>query len=95
MTNLIPTSFTDIRTGEISLGYRLYDDYESTYCNIMNLNDPTYQIPNDDLEFLNDAMEYLKGDNISKNMISDLKENQLGIFIGPTWYDYDKIKDYL
>lgn len=92
---LIPTRFVNVRNGEVSIGYRIYDDYDKSYCNIMNLNDPTYKIPDDDLAFLNDAMEYLKGDSASKTIIEYIKEMKCGVTIGDEYYDYDQIKDSL
>lgn len=87
MTNYItihPTEFFDVRTGEKSLGFRVYDDYASSYCNICE------SLPDDDLEFISMVLEYAD-DNI-RIMLDHVREHELGIFVGDEFYEWEQIK---
>jgi hypothetical protein len=79
-----PTRFTDVRTGAESFGFRAWDDYGQTYGNTMT------KIPNDDLEFLELVLEN-SDDEVLGDMIDYCLEYEKGIYIGPLYYDWDKV----
>ena len=79
-----PTKFEDVRDGTVSYGYRAFDDYEKTYCNLWE------SIPDDDLEFLAKAME--EDDAILASLLSHLQEMEKGFYIGPQYYDWCDVK---
>jgi len=83
--NLVGTTFTET-TGDVSYGFRMYDEYEKTYCNI--LESPP---PEDDLELLQVALEYT--DDISKAMFDFMREHETGLTINGTYYDWEEIAD--
>ncbi len=78
--SLVATKFVNVKSGEESFGYRLYDDYDSVYNNMWNF------IPDNDLDFLELALEDGHG------MFDFLQENELGIDINGTWYDWNEIE---
>lgn len=84
---IIPTIFTNARTGTISYGYFAYDNYEQTYCTILE------SIPDDDMEFLGMVIEY--ADNIVSRLLDFVQEEERGISIGSTYYEYNEIKAIL
>ena len=83
---LLSTTFVDMSV-ETSYGYRLFDDYGQTYCNI-----GSYLIE-DDLELLQFAME--NSDDYSRTLFKFLIEDQKGLNINNSWYDFDEIKHIL
>lgn len=80
-----PTEFTNVRTGEVSRGYRAYDDYASTYSNGWE------SIPDDDLEFL--AMVIEDGNEEATKLLNHCAEHERGVFIGPVFYGWEKIRE--
>jgi hypothetical protein len=82
--NFIRTEFKDY--AGTSYGYRAYDDYEKVYSNIFES-----QPSEDDKDFFNQVSE----DWEAKNLISFIFENECGVFIDNTFYDFDEIKDWL
>ena len=87
MSNLVtiePTQFTNTRSGESTFGFRAYDDYGQTYGNIFE------SIPDDDLEFL--TLVAKDPDDILSGMLDSVRENEKGIKVGETFYEYDEIK---
>lgn len=80
-----PTTFINERSGVITHGFRAHDDYGSTYNNTFD------KIVADDLAFLADVMK-CKYDNVLDTMIDYLVENQRGIEVGGTWYDWEQIE---
>lgn len=83
---IIPTEFKDIRTGEVSFGFRAFDSIHFTYCNSLE------EIPKDDMEFLTLVVD--NGDDV---LIAMLEEKCIttnnGLFIGNTWYEHDDVID--
>jgi hypothetical protein len=74
-------------TGEVTKGYRLYDEYGQTYCN-------TWQtIPEDDLEILELAIK--DADDNAKTFFNFMKETESGITINGEWYDFEQVEDLL
>lgn len=82
-----PTRFVDERTGRETLGFRVYDDYEQTYCNNMS------SIPGDDLEFFRMALENI--DNALDLMLDYMCMNEKGITIGNEFYDFEEVKSII
>jgi len=84
-----PTTFTNVRTGSVTHGYRAYDDTGQTYCN-------TFEEPpaTDDLNFLEQVMENGPDDFVS-DMFDWVLESQTSICIGGEWYTYDKVKNII
>ena len=78
--NLVSTKFTNIKSGEESFGYRIYDDYSSEYNNL--LDTPI----DDDLDLLAQAIED------SHEMLDFVRENETGVDINGTWYDWEEIQ---
>lgn len=85
MTNSLtiePTKFENTRTGEVTFGVRVYDDYESCYDNTWE------SIPDDDLAVFNQAME---NDALSAiiNGYFDSKDDdeEAVVFIGGSSYE--------
>ncbi len=86
--NLIPCEFKDVRTGEVTHGFRMYDDYSKTYCNIME-----GQIDND-LEFFREVVTNYS-DEIVEGFIDILKTEECDLFIGDECYSSSQIKKIL
>jgi hypothetical protein len=70
-------------------GYRLFDDYVQTYCNIWEKED--IKLP--PLEILNKAVSEL--DEVAGMIIDDVIENEKGIYIGDDWFEWAVIKPIL
>ena len=87
-----PTAFTNQRTGCMSLGCRIYDEYATIYTNTWD------SIPDDDLEVIEKCttdFSYVGpafDNNALDDMIDNLKSMERGLFVGDVWYDWDKIK---
>ena len=87
--SLIATTFESVINGKTygkTYGFRMYDSYEKTYDN--NSESPLV----DDFETLEYAIGC--GDVLVTGMIDYCRENEQGININRTWYDYDEIKVY-
>jgi hypothetical protein len=84
-TTLEATTFEPLR-GAKTYGFRMYDDYSKTYDN----NSSSLIV--DDMELLEYAIGC--GDSEVTGMIEFLSENEQGMTINGTWYDYEEIKIY-
>lgn len=82
--NLVATKFENL-DGDISYGFRIYDDYGKTYYNLDT------EMVKDDLDLLQLVID--NPDNISETMLDYIQENESGILINNNWYDWDEIKD--
>lgn len=80
-----PTEFVNVRSGEKTLGVRIYDDYDQAYINTWD------DIPDDDMEILKRVIDI--GANDIDPMLEHVQGNEKGIYIGGNWYDWDEIKD--
>ncbi len=80
-----PTIFVDQRTGVMSYGYRLYDDYAQHYDNTWE------SIPDDDFAFLKQIFDSELF--IINDMLQYVAEHQIGVYIGSTWYDWREIEN--
>ena len=89
------TQFVNMRGAEktgSTFGFRIYDDYDSVYSNLM-MEGEFLDISSEDLAFLkyvvdnaSDKIEY---------MLDSVVENEKGMEINGTWYDWNEIKDIL
>lgn len=70
------------------------DDYEMGTINIEGRSDTFYD---DDLELLKMVIHIAKEDGLEsiRNILTNLQENERGMNIEGTWYDWDEIKDIL
>lgn len=82
-----PCEFTNVRSGHVTKGFRMYDDHAQAYDNTWD------SIPDDDMDVLDKVCE---SDNVEiKDMLLFIRENQKGINIGGEFYNYEAIKAYL
>lgn len=81
------TEFKNIKGGESSLGYRIYDEYGQEYNNCVDEKD----IDLDDLLFLELVVMETVGD-VGSAMLMFIRDEEKGIYIDDTWYDHDEIK---
>jgi len=82
-----PTKFEDVRTGHVSFGYRIYDDYGSAYGNLWD------SIPDDDLDVLRLIMEDRRNNIVLDNLLCQIQEDELTIFIGDSPYNWEQVKE--
>lgn len=80
-----PTEFKDVRSGSVTYGVRVYDNFDQKYDNLWD------SIPDDDMEVLKLVMD----SDAMGDFIDDLKDAAKGLYIGDQWYDYDEIKHVL
>jgi len=82
-----PTEFKNVRTGEKTLGYRIYDENGQTY-------DNTWQdIPNNDMDVLEKVLE--APSDIAGDMFDFIRQNKTGIYIGEEYYSWRRISKIL
>ena len=82
-----PTIFTNVRSGEVTKGIRIYDDNAQEYDNTWD------SIPDDDIEVLKKViLEHSCTERIS-DMLIFVQEYKSGIYIGCEWYEWEQIKD--
>ena len=88
---LVATKFENIAQGDVSYGFRMYDDYMTAYDNLMKAPEL------DDLKLLEYALNtYVKGSSSDGEICGALlylKESENGIEINGEWYDWEQIKD--
>jgi hypothetical protein len=72
-------------------GYRLYDDYGTTYNNCMD--ETAFHL--DDLEFLKCVVSEGYMDEMASDVFDNIIEMETGIEINNTYYEYAEIKDYI
>lgn len=80
-----PTEFKDVRSGNITYGVRVYDDYDQKYDNNWE------SIPDDDMEIL---AKTLNSDGMS-DFFELVKAEEKGLYIGDQWYDFEEIQKIL
>ena len=80
------TTFVSSKDGHETYGFRLYDDYDSTYDN--NSEQPIV----DDLELLEYMYNMTYDDDCVVAIIDFMIEHGFGIEINGSWYDYNDIK---
>lgn len=84
---IYPTEFKDLRTGEVSVGVLVSDDYVSMYIR----NEILETIPDDNMELLEKIIEYMTtythcDINHLWNMFNGLKEHGKLEISGKTYY---------
>ena len=72
-------------------GYKLFDDYYTTVETFLFKDE---KIPDDDLEFLEFVCEEAF-DKCARELLEFLYENEKGLTINSTSYEFDQIKDIL
>lgn len=82
---------TGLIEDNISYGYRCYDDYGSTYNNLWEEEDTKLS----SIEILEKVFEDHKGNDTLVLMFDFLVENELGIFVGNDWLEWNQIKEIL
>ena len=90
MSNIVTitrTKFTNIVTGESTLGYRIYDNYAQDYNNCMD------SIPDDDLDLL--TVVKAVDSEVVNSMLEFVVENEGTIMIDKEFYEFDQIKHIL
>jgi len=78
-----PTEFKDVRTGEVSYGVRVYDDYAMAYDNSWD------RIPYSDLEVLKRVLE--DASEQAGGMIDWAVESEKGLYVSCTWFSAEDI----
>lgn len=82
-----PTEFINVRSGDKSYGYRIFDDYSAHYDNNLEL------IPDDDFDLLKIIIK--SQDKNIQDIVSFIKEEKKGVYVGNVWYDFEKIENLL
>ena len=82
-----PTIFSDTPDGELTYGWRLFDDYAKTYENSMP-KELWDRLVNDDLSFMRHVMDNI--DEVGDNILDSVVGN--GLYIGGSWYDWEDVK---
>jgi len=80
---LVSTIFKDVHNNVESYGFRLYDNYASSYCNLLEKEEFEQM---SDFDFVRAAIEY---DAIDENLLEYVEEN--GMFINNEWYDSEEL----
>lgn len=86
--NIMPSEFKNVRTGEVTYGVRVYDDYDSSYDNTWE------SIPDDDLEVLRLVLE--SEHDAIVTIMDFLNEHRCDLYIGGELYtseDYAHLFD--
>ena len=87
-----PQVITEPIEDSISYGYRCYDDYGDTYNNLWEKEDMNLS----PLEILEKVCDDREGDGSVVGLMFDfLVEEELGIFVGNDWLEWDQIKEIL
>ncbi len=79
-----PTKFENTRTGEISVGVRVFDNYGQSYDNTWE------SIPDDDIDVIARLIE--SEDFAIVAMLNWILENYAGIYVGDIYYTWKQIK---
>jgi hypothetical protein len=87
-----PTEFKNVRTGLITLGVRMYDDYDGEYVNSWD------SIPDTDLEVIAKVFQEWSNNEYNEGtaeMLSFIVENENGLYVGDQWYTWEQIKSLI
>ena len=87
--HIVRTEFKNIFDGEVTYGFRLYDDYESMYSNLYEASIKDMS----DMDLLREARELCRDKD--SDVFASLCENEDGIDIDGTYYEWDEIKSVL
>lgn len=88
---LVRTKFEDLRTGNATFGWRLYDNYANTYNNFFTQED----IPDDDIELLEMAVRDAVTNENVRQFFNWIIEEKDSIDIDDETYTFDQIKETL
>ena len=77
------------KDGSETYGFRMYDDYAQMYYNCSESN----VMELEDFDLLGHVLE--RSDDVTGEMFTFCMEENKGIYINDTWYDYDELKDIL
>ena len=83
--NIVSTKFENVKSGSITYGVRVFDDYSNSYDNCWE------NIPENDFDVLRKLLKEGCSDNIA-DMLEFVKEHKQGVCIDEQWYDWDEIK---
>lgn len=90
MSNIITLELTEFKGfSEVTYGYRMYDNYEKTYCNLMTREQ--WKTCHDPIELLAYALQ--TKDEQSTAMIDYCVENEEGMMINGQWFDHEELGD--
>jgi hypothetical protein len=81
---IVPTKFEDVRTGTVTYGVRVQDDYATTY------NNTWEDIPDDDLEVL--ARLIKTTDEVGDDILASILEQEQGCYVDNVWHEWNEIK---
>ena len=84
--NITTTEFKNIKTGNKTLGVRIYDDYGQSYDNCWE------NIPDDDFDVLRKVLTDSCDSNNISAMMDFVAEHETGVCINNQWYDWEEIK---
>src|SRR5439155_26168893 len=88
------TKFEDMIGGDVSYGYRIYDNYSPTICHV-DMFPSEKDVPESDL----DLLKLINRDSQSNEDIDEIlnycHENRSGLEIDGTWYDWSEIQAIL
>jgi hypothetical protein len=96
MTNKVtikPTTFDSTEPGkygrDLTYGFSIYNDYASIYSNLWE------SIPLNHMEILRLVVEESQENIEIETMLDSVRENESGLQIYDTYYDWNQIKDIL
>lgn len=90
---LTKTKFIDLKSGEESFGWRMYDNYGKDYSNVF-LEEELEKL--DDLGLLTHAANSLHEEDFPVGGILDYCiENETGIIIDETYHEFSEIQEIL
>jgi hypothetical protein len=84
------TTFVN-KDGEKSFGYRIYDDHDNSYNNMLTEE----QCQLDDMDFLNFIVYNGHFDDRASDMLGFVKMNEMCMIINGEVYEWDEIKETL
>lgn len=85
---LVGTTFSNTRGGEATHGFRMYDDYDAAYCNVMS---------EEEANTPNRTLLKLAAHDYSDDSINAMVDFALdhGMLINDTWYSSEEVADIL
>lgn len=84
--HIISTEFTNIHSGEKSIGVRIFDDYYAGYVNHWD------DLPDDPMQLLRRCIDEASGDDAMTSLFDNIQEFEKGCYIDDSWYDWEQIK---
>lgn len=80
-----PTEFRNVRTGDVSLGVLVWDDFGCGYTNHWE------SIPDDDLDILHKVLSEHISEEVD-GVIRLVFEQEKGLYIGNVYYEWEDVK---